>query len=183
MPPAKKPLLVTLPAPVAAEIADAARRTQRSTAFIVRRALAAAPKNPGAPPSGETTSLALVLDEDDPPDTLAKIKSAAAPHPLDGAIAAAWLATRARFQAWIAREESAASAERADDLDAGLRDAQNPTTSLARLKELAASPYPKIRALVAAHPATSPDLLSRLAQDREPYVREAVTARAHFSGK
>jgi hypothetical protein len=174
VPPAKKPLQVTLPTGIAAEIADAARRTQRSTAFIVRRALAAAPKNPDALPTGATTSLALTLDEDDPPNTLAKIKSAAAPQSLDGAIAAAWLATRARFHAFIAREESAASAERADDLDAGLRDARDPKTPLSRLTELAASDYPKIRALVAQHPATPPALLARLSQDREPYVREAA---------
>lgn len=187
MPPSKKPLAVSLPQTIASEIADAARRTQRSTAFIVRRALAAAPKDAAsAPADPATAALALTLDEDDPPDTLSKIKSAAGARPLDTAIASAWLATRARFQAWIAREEAAAHAERADDLDAGLRDARDPNLDLARLLALSKSEYPKIRALVAVHPATPPEVLAALARDREPYVRDAVEnrslARGHSPG-
>lgn len=175
MPP-RKPLTVSVPPEVAGEIAEAARRTHRSIAFIVRRALAACKDAPAAP-AGERAPLQLTTDDDDPPDTAARIKAAAGARPLDDAIAAAWIATRARFQAWIAREEAAAQAERADELDDSLRDARDPSTPVDKLRALAGSAYPKVRALVAAHPSTPPDVLSRLAKDREPYVREAVERR------
>ena len=181
MPP-RKPLTVSLPRDVAEEIADAARRTRRSVAFIVRRALGAAP-HAAEVPTGQRAELTLVTDEDDPADTLTKIKAHEKAHPsvgnrsLDDAIAAAWTATRARFHAWIAREEAAAQNERADDLDRELVDAQDPATSLERLAHLSTSEYPKVRALVAVNPSTPADVLHRLSADKEPYVRDAVTNR------
>ena len=176
MPP-RKPLTVSLPQTVADELADAARRTQRSVAFIVRRALGAAPNAPDRSVDGERVPLALTTDEDDPADTLTKIKAAAKERALEDAIAAAWLETRARFHAWIAREEAAAQAENADDLDTALGQAQDPKATVEILVRLAANEYPKVRALVAIHPATPPEALARLAQDKEPYVRDAVENR------
>lgn len=175
MPP-RKPLIVEVQREVAEEIADAARRTQRSVAFIVRRALGAAP-NAQNVPSGEKAELALTTDEDDPADQLTKIKAHAKSRSLDDAIAAAWTETRARFHAWIAREEAAGQAERADDLDHSLRDAQDPKISIDRLIALASSEYPKVRALVAIHPACPADILTKLSTDKEPYVRDAVENR------
>jgi hypothetical protein len=162
---------------VAAEIADAAARTGRSTAFIVRRALGAA----GAAqlvPSGARAPLSIEPDEDDPADLLTKIKAYGGEgRSLDDAVAAAWTATRARFQSFLARLEDAAKAEQADELDTSLRDAANPAISPERVTALSTSEYPKVRALVAEHPKASAEVLARLAEDREPYVREAVTKR------
>ena len=76
VPPTRKPLVVQVPATVADEINDAARRTQRSVAFIVRRALAAAPAAQLVP-TGDRAPFPIVTDEDDPADTLPKIKAAA----------------------------------------------------------------------------------------------------------
>lgn len=177
MPPAKKALTVSMPRTVAHEVADVAARTQRSVAFIARRALSAAPPDAPLPAMTELESLALTTDEDDPPDTVSKLKAAATSRCLDEALAAAWVATRDRFKKWLEREESAQQAERADDLDAGLRAAADPATAVDRLVVLGSSEYPKIRALVAAHPKTPAEVLGRLAQDREPYVRDAVENR------
>jgi hypothetical protein len=175
--PARKPLTVQVPSEVAGEIEDAARRTQRSVAFIVRRALGAAPNALPVSPTGEKRELVLATGEDDPADTPTKIKSLAKGRSLDDAITAAWTETRARFHAWIAREESVGQAEHADHLDTSLRDAQDPKTAAARLIALASSEYPKVRALVAIHAACPADVLTRLAQDKEPYVRDAVENR------
>ena len=161
---------------VADELTDAARRLHRSIAFIARRALAAAP-NAEPVPSGEKIALVLATDEDDPADTLSKIKSSASGRSVDDALGAAWLATRAKFHAWIAREEDAGQAEKADDLDTALRDAKDPNMDIARLVILAASEYPKVRALVAQHPLCTKELLTKLAADKEPYVRDAVANR------
>jgi hypothetical protein len=177
VPPARKPLTVQVAVLVADEIGDAARRTRRSVAFIVRRALGAAP-NAQVVPEGERVALQLTTDEDDPADTLSKIKAHGQRDlSLDDAVAAAWLATRARFQAWIAREEDAARAEDAHDLDTELKDAGAPSTTVARLIELSKSEYPKVRALVAVHASTPPEVLKVLATDREPYVRDATENR------
>ncbi len=161
---------------VADELTDAARRLHRSVAFIARRALAAAP-NADPVPSGEKVPLTLATDEDDPPDTIAKIKASASGRSLEDALGAAWLATRAKFHAWIAREEDAGQAEKADDLDAALRDAKDPNIDAERLALLAGSEYPKVRALIAQHPSCTKELLAKLATDKEPYVRDAVANR------
>src|SRR4051794_20839633 len=95
VPPSRKPLIVQGPAAVADELSDAARRTQRSVAFIVRRALGAAGAAHLAP-AGDRVPLTISTDEDDPADTLSKIKAAAGDRSLDDAVAAAWTATRAR---------------------------------------------------------------------------------------
>jgi hypothetical protein len=195
---------VDVPVVVRDEIEAAARRAQRSVAFIVARALAAGradAKNAHAPArnahgqtaknshpvdkkrtppdeknahsNGELVALTLTLDEDDAPETAARLRAASG-----ATVAAAWLETRARFAAWIARIESADAAERADDLDAALRDAAAPSTPAARLAELAGSDYPRVRALVAAHPSTAAATLALLACDRERTVRAAALARA-----
>ena len=169
--------MVQVPGDVADEIADAARRTHRSVGFIVRRALGAA-ASAQLVPAGDRAPLTIAVDEDDPADTLSKIKAfASSERSLDDAVTAAWTATRARFQAWIAREESAAQAERADDLDTALTDAAAATTPAARLTDLSKSEYPKVRALVAVHPSCPPEVLTKLAADKEPYVRDAVENR------
>jgi Leucine rich repeat variant len=168
-----KPLTVELPRAVAAEIADAAQKTHRSTTFIVARALAAGRGATHFPLDGELTKLTLTSDEDDPPSAVAAVKKATSDD-----VAAAWIATRARFAAWIAREEAAQANERADDLDAGLRDAADAAATPARLAELAGSEYVRVRALVARHPATPADVLTRLGADRDRIVRAALAERA-----
>ena len=173
MPPKAKPPTLALPQSVADEIATAARKTHRSVAFIVARALAAGKDATILPLVGDLIPLALTSDEDDPPKAVAAARAAS-----PGLVAAAWTATRARFVAWIRREEEAQAAERADDLDAGLRDAASAACAPARLSELAASDYVKVRALVARHPATPAEALARLAADPDRVVREALAARA-----
>jgi hypothetical protein len=168
-----KPLTVELPRAVAAEIADAAQKTHRSTTFIVARALSAGRGAAKIPRDGERTTLTLTADEDDPPSAVSAVKKATSDD-----VAAAWVSTRDRFAAWIAREEAAQANERADDLDAGLRDAADPAARPARLAELAASEYVKVRALVAQHPATPAEVLARLGADSDRIVRAALAARA-----
>jgi hypothetical protein len=163
---------IALPQAITGEIVDAARRTGRSTAFIVARAIAA---GKGAPPVAMEEPhepLFLESDDDDPASALAAARKAS---PLQ--LAAAWTATRARFAAWIAREEEAQRAERADDLDAGLRDAADAKAAAARLVELAKSEYVRVRALVARHPAAPPEALALLAADKDRVVREALASR------
>lgn len=172
MPPKGKSPSIDLPPAIAKEIADAAAKTHRSTAFIIARALAA---GKGAPPVSLTApfvALALTSDEDDPPKALSAAKSASTEE-----LAAAWSATRARFAAWIAREVEAQKAEHADDLDRGLADAENPATPAARLVELARSEYVRVRTLVARHPAAPPEALAILGADKDRVVREALENR------
>jgi hypothetical protein len=164
---------IELPSHVANEIADAARRTRRSVVFIVARALAAG-RGATVPmlPQGPRATLQLTTDEDDPASALTAAKNA------NGAqLTAAWSATRGRFAAWIEREVAAQAAERADDLDAGLRDAEAPSTSPERLAELAHSEYVRVRVLVAAHRATPPATLELLARDADRAVRDALAKR------
>src|SRR5262245_49810369 len=79
MPPKTKGLSVELPAGLADEIAEIARTTHRSTAFIARRALAAAlgakGSSPGVPNDPAVRTLALTTDEEDPGDLLAKLRA------------------------------------------------------------------------------------------------------------
>lgn len=172
MPPRSKSPTLTLPQRIADEIADAARRTHRSVAFIVARALAAAKDAPPVALDGPTVELALASDEDDPPSAQQRARKASGAE-----VAAAWTATRARFAAWIAREEEAQKAERADDLDAGLRDAADPQAAPERLVALARSEYVRVRALVAAHPAAPAEALAILREDKDRVVREAIGRR------
>src|SRR5438094_2968103 len=114
---AKKPaktLSVELGSATREAILAIARRTRRSVAFIARRALAAAPSAKTAPASGPRAALELATDDDDPADTAAKLRAAAGARPLGEALEAAFVATRAKFEAWAAREESASAGERAD---------------------------------------------------------------------
>src|SRR5262249_1239756 len=108
----------------------------------------------------------------DPASVLAAVKKATPAQ-----LCAAWTATRGRFAAWIAREQEAQEAERADDLDAGLRDAADPKTPPARLKSLAQSEYVPLAALVARHPATAPEALALLRDDKDRVVRAALASR------
>ncbi len=177
MPPKGKAATLELPAAIAAEIADAAHKTHRSTVFIVARARAAGKGAPAVPLDGPLAPLALTSDDDDPPSAVAAAKKARAAD-----VAAAWTATRARFAAWIAREQEAQQAERADDLDAGLRDAESPATPPVRLVELARSEYVRVRTLVARHPAAPPEALAILGADTDRVVREALENR-RLAGK
>jgi hypothetical protein len=172
VPPKTKSPAIELPSAIVDEITDAARRTHRSTAFIVARALAAGKGAPAVALDGPHGMLLLVSDEDDPPSALAAARKASPAE-----LAAAWTASRARFAAWIAREEEAQKAERADDLDAGLRDAAHPTASPARLIELAHSDYVRVRVLVARHPAAPAEALERLRADKDRVVRAALAER------
>ena len=172
MPPRARCPTLTLPQAITDEIRDAAARTRRSVSFIVARALAAGQGAPAVTLDGPSAELELHSDEDDPPGAQQRAKRASPAE-----VAAAWTATRARFAAWIAREEAAQAAERADDLDAGLRDAADPKTPPARLAALAASEYVRVRALVAAHPAAPPEALARLREDKDRVVREALARR------
>jgi hypothetical protein len=172
VPPKSKAASIELPEAIANEIADAAVRTHRSTSFIIARALAAGKGAPAVTLAAPLKALPLTSDEDDPPSAISVAKKASAAE-----LAAAWTATRARFAAWIAREEEAQKAERADDLDAGLRDAANPATPAARLVELARSEYGRVRPLLVANPAAPAEALAILAQDKDRVVREALENR------
>jgi len=172
VPPKGKAAAIELPQALAGEIADAARKTHRSTAFIIARALAAGKGAPPVPLSAPTGALPITSDEDDPPSAVAAAKKATGAE-----LAAAWTATRARFAAWIAREVEAQRAEHADDLDSGLADAADPKTPAPRLVELARSEYVRVRTLVARHPATPPEALQILGADKDRVVREALENR------
>lgn len=173
-----RPDAVWVSTATATEIARIAEGAGRSVAFVVERALAAAKLGPmigGAP--GEM-ALVLASDDEDPADLRARIAKRARPvGSLDAAVEAAWHATRERFVAWVAREQEARKAEVADDLDRELVAARSPATSREQLTALGGSVYPRVRALVAVHAATDEATLARLARDREPYVRDAVTNR------
>ena len=168
---------IDLPPAIAAEIADAAAKTHRSTAFIVARALAAGKGAPAVSLSAPFAPLVLTSDEDDPPKALSAARATTTEE-----LAAAWTATRARFAAWIAREVDAQKAEHADDLDRGLADAENPATPAARLVELAKSEYVRVRTMVARHPAAPPEALALLGADKDRVVREALENR-RLAGK
>jgi len=169
VPPKGKPATIDLPQAIADEIADAAQKTHRSTAFILARALAAGKGAPAVPMSAPMTALPLTSDEDDPASALAAAKKASAAD-----VAAAWTATRARFAAWIAREVEAQKAEHADDLDAGLRDAADPKTPAARMVELARSEYVRVRTTLIANPSLPAEALAVLRADKDRVVREAL---------
>ena len=169
MPPKGKAAAIELPQAIADEIADAAHKSHRSTAFIVARALAAGKGAPAVPLTAPLSSLPLTSDEDDPASALGAAKRATSVE-----LAAAWTATRARFAAWIAREVEAQRAEHAGDLDTGLRDAADARTPAARLIELARSEYVRVRALVARHPAPPAEALQILGADKDRVVREAL---------
>jgi hypothetical protein len=169
----KKAPQLDLPAAIGDEIRDVARRAQRSVAFVVQRTLIAGKDAPVTAMSGPTAPLLLTTDDEDPPNLPAKLKAVTAVE-----VASAWPAAREKFHAWLKKLEAAAQAERADDLDAELAQASDPSTAAARLAELSKSVYPKVRMLVAAHKNTSADVIAALAKDREPSVREIVSARA-----
>jgi hypothetical protein len=169
VPPKGKAATIDLPSAIADEIADAAHKTHRSTAFILARALAAGKGAPAVALAAPLKPLPLTSDEDDPASALAAAKKATTAD-----VAAAWTATRARFAAWIAREVEAQKAERADDLDAGLRDAADPKTPPPRMIELARSEYVRVRTTLIANPAVSPEALAVLAADKDRVVREAL---------
>jgi hypothetical protein len=172
VPPKSKSPSITLPQAIADEITDAAGKTGRSTAFIIARALAAGKGAPAVSLDGATTALILTADEDDPASALAAAKKASPAE-----LAAAWSATRARFAAWIAREQEAQKAEHAEDLDAGLRDASDVRTAAPRLVELAKSEYVRVRTLVATHPLAPAEALDILRADKDRVVREALSRR------
>ncbi len=171
----KKPTTLQLPKALGEEIADVARRAQRSVAFVVHRTLLTS--GGAAPVVGPTAPLALATDDEDAPSLLGKLQLAAAGRPLDQALVACWPAAREKFHVWLARLEEAAKAERADDLDSALRQAADAATPAARLAELAQSEYPKVRALVAVHASTTAEVVNRLQKDRERSVREAASSR------
>ena len=173
------PEAVWVSATTATEIVELASRVGRSVAFVVERALAAANLTSDAAGVEGDTPLSLAVDEDDPADLPARIaRRARACGGFEVAVEAAWQTTRARFWAWAAREEAARRAEAADDLDAALAAARSPSSSSAQLAVLAASAYPRVRALVAGHPATDGATLALLGGDRERCVREALAERA-----
>ena len=169
----KKPPQLEVPSAIADEIRDVAHRAQRSVAFVVQRTLVAGKDAPVTAASGPTAPLLLTTDDEDPPNLLTKLKSISADQ-----VASAWPAAREKFHAWLKKLEEAAQAERADDLDSELAQAGDPSTPAARLAELSKSVYPKVRCLVAAHKNTSADVIAVLAKDREPKIREIVSARA-----
>jgi hypothetical protein len=166
-------LKVELPTSIADEIVATAAAVGRSVAFVVDRALTAAPAAAPVADAGPRRVLAITTDEDDSPRVLTRAR-AAAPE----TITAAWTATRERFAAWVARAQEAARAEAADDLDAGLRDAADPATPPDRLLALTANEYPRVRALVARNPAAPPEALARLRADRDRGVQAALVERA-----
>ena len=178
----KRSLKIKLPFEIAQELAKVAEATQRSTGFIALRALSAAPKAPAAA-AALSVAFELTLDEDDAANTLTKITAASGDRSVDEALAAAWVATRDRFSKFLSKETSARQAEQADELDESLREAEAPGTTAARLDELSSSAYPRVRALVAAHPNATAKSLALLSRDKEPYVRDAVENRTLKRGR
>jgi hypothetical protein len=168
---------LTLPSAVATQIADVAARTRRSTAFIVLRSLSGAARDASAPIAAPTLPLKIEKDDDDPANIVSKIQAAAGSRDLASAIAGAWASNGARFLKWADTESAAQKAEEADDLDAELKAASLPTTPTAALDKLAASVFPRVRALVAAHKNASATAIKLLERDRETYVRDAVANR------
>ncbi len=172
---------LTLPVPIADEIAAAAARAERSIGFLVLGALKAAGPLKGDPPAAPDRALELTVDEDDPRDLLARLAKLAAERApgrsLDHATALAWSAGRAQILAWVERVAAVNAGARADDLDDGLRAAADATTAPDRLVALAKSAYPRVRALVAAHPRAPEEALAQLRADRDRVVRETLAAR------
>ena len=64
MPPKGKASAIELPQAIADEIADAAQKTHRSTAFIIARALAAGKGAPAVPLSAPMSHLPITSDDD-----------------------------------------------------------------------------------------------------------------------
>ncbi len=168
---------LTLPASIATQIADVAARTRRSTAFIVLRSISGASKDVAASISAPTLPLELARDDDDPANIVSKIQTVCGKRELAAAITGAWMSNGARFLKWADTESSAQEAEAADDLDAELKAANDPTTDTATLDNLASSAFPRVRALVAAHKNSSEAAIKQLERDRETYVRDAVANR------
>jgi hypothetical protein len=170
-----------LPAATTDEISAAAARSERSIAFLVLGALKSAPALSGDPSPGPRKPLVLSTDEDDPRDLPKRLDKLVADKAkgksLDDAVALAWAARRAQILAWVDRIASVDEGQKADDLDSGLRDAASATTPASRLIELAKSPYPRVRALVAAHESAPPEALRLLASDKERIVMEALEER------
>src|SRR5688572_9519130 len=162
---------LSLPVEIADEIAAAAARAERSVTFLVLGALRAAKALKGEPPAGARRALELTTDEDDPRDAASRMKKLVADkgtgRSVDDAVALAWAAGRAQILAWVERVAAVDEGQRADDLDEGLRAAADPSTPVDRLLTLARSAYPRVRALVAAHPAAPAEALALLDQDRE----------------
>jgi len=176
-----KPRSLELPVATADEIAAAAARSELSIAFLVLGALKSAPALVGEP-GGARKALPLTTDDDDPRDLHKRLDKLADDKArgksLDDAVALAWTARRAQILAWVERIAHVDEGQKADDLDSGLRDAATATTAGPRLLELARSPYPRVRALVAAHKAAPPEALKLLASDKERIVMEALEQRA-----
>lgn len=172
---------LALPSETREEIIDVARRAGRSTAFVVRRALAAAVKEPPAEAAtGSKAPLELLLGDDDPPHTLKRIRELAAARggdlDLGAAVASAWASTRAQFFAWVSRQEEADRASRADDLDSALDEAGATNTAPERLSLLATHEYVQVRARVASNHSTPPEALERLAAERDRTLRARLLA-------
>lgn len=174
-------LVLRLPAEAAAELAAAARDSERSVAFLVLGAL----KSAGALAGDVTTArvpLELTTDDDDPKDLAARLQKLAADKGtglrLDEAVALAWAQRRLAILAWVGRIASVDEGQKADDLDEGLRLAADSKATPAQLTALSQSPYVKVRALVAAHAATPEATLDALRADRDRVVKAALAARS-----
>lgn len=172
-------LALSLPLEIAQEIAAAAMRAERSVGFLVLGALKSAPALVGKAPGGPSHDLLVTTDEDDPKDLAKRLQKLAvekAPGAsTEVAVALAWSARRSQILAWVDRIAAVNLGARADDLDDGLREASAPGTSTERLLALAQSDYPKVRALVVAHPRAPAAALELLARDREKAVRQAFS--------
>ena len=174
-------IVLQLPAVAAEELRAAARDSERSVAFLVLGALKSATALSGDVPAARV-ALEVTSNDDDPKDLAARLKKLAADKAtgstLDEAVALAWAQRSAAILAWVRRIASVDEGQKADDLDEGLRLAADPTATPAQLDELAKSPYVKVRALVAAHPAASASALGLLAADRDRVVKAALAARS-----
>ncbi|MEO6951897.1 MAG: hypothetical protein ABI321_08795 [Polyangia bacterium] len=174
-------LVLQLPAAIADELRAAARDSERSVAFLVLGAMKSAAALSGEVPAARV-ALDVTTDDDDPKDLAARLKKLAAEKTkgcsLDEAVALAWTQRRAAILAWVGRIASVDEGQRADDLDEGLRVAADPNATPATLDALAKSPYVKVRALVAAHPAASDAALALLAADRDRVVKAALAGRS-----
>jgi hypothetical protein len=175
------PRALSLPAEIAAEVLSASARSERSPGFLLLGALKGAGPLAGRRENGPRRSVLLDREEDDPRDLVSQIQKLAAAKAreldLDTAATLAWRERRFAILAWVDRIAALNQAAGDDELDEGLRAAADPSTPPVRLLALAESPYPRVRALVAAHAHAPAHALSLLGRDGDRLVRDALAAR------
>jgi len=168
---AKKPHTIQVPPEVKATIDDVAARSSRSVAFVVDIILRGSSASSAR--EGDLVAMEIAPEKDDPRGLVSNIKKAGKKD-LAGRVVGGLGETKARLLAWADRMHAAMTKPQAAELDRALDAARALSTDAAQLIELAKSEYPKVRALVAAHPNTPEEVRVKLSKDRDRTVREAA---------